>query len=114
MPEGGSREWAESGWLHVEPKIHDICFFDDIILAFEAEQSLLFYLRLRPAGEQIVIEIDLGADEASLHVGMDLTGRLRGLGGSWNRPCARFNFASGEEGYQIQQGIGFPSQPHES
>jgi GTP-binding protein YchF len=31
--------------LHIEPEVHDVGFFDDVIFAFEAEQSLLLHLR---------------------------------------------------------------------
>ena len=31
--------------LHIESKIHDIRFFDDIVFAFEPKQSLLLHLR---------------------------------------------------------------------
>ena len=103
LPEGEARERYGIGWLHVEPKIHDIRFFDDIIFAFQAEQSLLLHLRFRPTGQQIVIVIDLGTDEASFHVGVDLARRLRRFRASRNRPGARFDLTGGEEGDHVQQ-----------
>jgi len=32
--------------LHIEPEIHNVRFFNDVVFAFEPKQSLLFHLRL--------------------------------------------------------------------
>ena len=37
--------------LHIESEIHNVGFFNDVILAFQPEQPLLFHLRFRPASD---------------------------------------------------------------
>src|SRR6185436_10485367 len=82
-----------SSLLHVESEEHNIGFFNDVILAFETEQSFLFHLRFRSAGHEIVIGIDLGADESSLHVRMNFARRLWGREPFPQRPGSRLRLA---------------------
>ena len=46
------------GALDVKPKVHNIRLFENIVLAFETEQTLFLYLRFRPTSQQIVVVID--------------------------------------------------------
>ncbi len=58
--------------------------------------------------------IHFRADEAPLHVRVDLPGSLRRLHTFGNRPGTRFRLPGGEECQNPQQRVGLPREAHES
>ena len=55
----------------------------------------------------VLVLDDLGTDETLLEVGVDDTGTLRRLPSLVERPGLHFHLARGDEGLQVEQGIGF-------
>src|SRR5579871_3976973 len=95
----------------VEPKVHDVAFADEVVLALEAHLSRIPSARLPAAGDVVVEADDLGADEAALEVGVDHAGRLRRGRTTPDRPGADLLRAGGEVGLQPEQAIGAANHP---
>ena len=83
----------------------------DILLALGADQSLLLGGGHGAVGLQVLKGHHFGADKAPLEVGVDLTGRLGGLGAVGDGPGAALILAGGEEGDEAQQGVAGFDEP---
>src|SRR4029453_15970549 len=59
----------------VEAEVDDVAVLDDVVLALDPELSGLAAARLASELDQVAPVDHLGADEASLDVGVDLPGR---------------------------------------
>src|SRR6478735_4311169 len=83
-----ARPVARVGGSIVEAELHDVAVLHDVVLAFEARLALRARLDYRAGRDEVVERDDLGLDEALLEVGVDHTGRLRGLPALADRPGA--------------------------
>ncbi len=61
----------------VEAEVADVAFVHDVLLAFEAPTAGVLRSLLATVGDEVVEGGHLGADEAALHVRVDLAGGLR-------------------------------------
>src|ERR1700730_13424850 len=59
--------------LSREPEIDDIAILDDVLFSFEPDLSVISAGRHRSSGRQTVIRNDLGANESSRDVAVDLS-----------------------------------------
>ena len=92
-------------FLHVEAEVDHVAVAHDVLLALAAEKALLLRGGDAAAADHIVKVDRLGADEAALDVGVDLTGGLRGLGAVSDRPRSALVLAVGEEGDEAEQRV---------
>ena len=75
----------ERSLLDVEQEVDDVAVFHDVFFAFAADFALGFGVGHGAEGLQVFEGDDLGTDEATLEVGVDLAGGLGGLGAGTRR-----------------------------
>src|SRR6266508_1432164 len=90
-------------WLHVEADVEDVAFADDVGLALGAQQPLALGGVPSAGGDQLVVADHLGPDEATLQVGVDAAGSLRGGRAPADLPGPALVLAGGQERHQIEQ-----------
>ena len=82
----------------------DVAVGDDVVTPLAPKRAALACAGVAAGVDELVPRDDLRADEAALHVGVDLAGRLRRRLAARDRVCARLDVAvSGEEGDQPQE-----------
>src|SRR3546814_17736886 len=89
--------------LHVEAEVEDVAVLYQVLRAFDPHLAGFLGAGFAVAGDEVGARDGLGADEAALEVGVDLTGRFRGLGAAAHGPGACPLGAVGEEGRQVEQ-----------
>ena len=92
--------------LYVEQEVDHVAVLHHILLALGTNQSLGPGSSQGAARLEIVVGNDLGANEAALKVGVNLTGSLGCLGALLNGPGTALVGSGGQEGDQPQQRIG--------
>src|SRR6266508_1191689 len=90
-------------WLHVEADVEDVAFADDVGLALGAQQPLALGGVPAAGGDQLVVADHLGPDEATLQVGVDAAGSLRGGRAPADLPGPALVLAGGQERHQVEQ-----------
>src|SRR5262245_51259961 len=91
--------------LHVEPEVHAVAVPDDVLLALDAQQTLLPDRGLASEPDQVLPVEDLGLDEAALEVRVDDARSLGGLRALVEGPGATFLLAHREERLQTQHPV---------
>ena len=89
----------------VEQEVDNVAVFHDVLLALASKKPLRLGVCQRAAGFEIVECDDLGTDEATLKIGVDLAGSLRRLGAALDGPRTAFVASSGQEGDQPEQAV---------
>ena len=92
-------------FLYVEPEQNDVAVLHDVLLALGADETCLLGGVHGAETHEIVVGDDLGADEAALKVGVNLTGGLRSLGALHDGPGAYLLGACGQVADETQQGV---------
>ena len=87
----------------VEAEQHHVAVLNDIILAFRPHLAGVARSRFAAEIDEVFVGDGLGADEAALEVGVNLSGRLRRLCTAVRRLGARFLWTGGEEGDEAKQ-----------
>src|SRR3546814_803460 len=87
----------------VELEVHDVPVLHQVFLALLPQLPGLLRPAFTPQRDEVVIGDRLGTDEAVLHVGVNFTCCLRGLGTLVNGPCAGLLGPHGEESQQVEQ-----------
>src|SRR5260370_3060281 len=93
-------------FLYIEFEEEDVAVLDDVLLAFGAEQALLFYRLLAAVGEEVVRGVAVGFDEALFEVGVDDSGGSWVFGAADDGPCADLLHSGGVVDDQVEQAIG--------
>ena len=91
--------------LNIEQEVDDVAVLHDILLALGANLALGLGGGHGADGLQILEGDDLGTDEATLEVGVDLAGGLGSLGATLDGPCTALVGAGGQEAAQAQQSV---------
>src|SRR6478735_11926019 len=98
-----ARPVARVGGSIVEAELHDVAVLHDVVLALETRLALRARLDDRARRDEVVERDDLGLDEALLEVGVDDTGRLRGLPALADRPGTSLFRTGREVGLQAER-----------
>ena len=86
--------------------MHDIAVLHDIFLTLNAHLACLTDSSLRAILDIVVILDDLSADKALFEIGVDNTSTLRSLPTLLLGPGLYLHLASGDKGFEVQQGVG--------
>ena len=89
--------------LDVKQEVDDVAVLHDILLALGADLALGLGGGHGADGLQILEGDDFGTDEATLEVGVDLTGGLGSLGATLDGPGTALISTGGQEAAQTQQ-----------
>lgn len=90
--------------------MNDVSVFHYVVFSFRADQTFFFCGGKRSALHEIFECDHLGADKASLKVGVDLSGGLRCLCALSDRPRTDFRCTGGEVRDQTEKLIAFLNQ----
>src|SRR6185503_13159524 len=99
------------GTLDVEAEQHHVAVLDDIILSFRAQLAGVSRGSLAAERDVIVVSDRLGADEAALEVGVDLSGGFGSLCALVHGPGAGFLWSRSVESDKTQQRISCVDHP---
>src|SRR5215207_7462480 len=91
------------GASDVEEEVDHVAVLNDVLFAFSAQLAKLARLVQTAGANQVVIADNLGSDETTLNVGVNLGGCLDCRGASPNRPGPALIWSDGEERDQPQQ-----------
>ena len=86
--------------------MHDVTILNNVLFALDAHLACLADSSLRAILDIVVVLDDFSADKAFLEVGMDDASTLRSLPALLVCPSLDLHFASGDEGFEVQQGVG--------
>ena len=89
----------------VETENYDVTVLKNIVFTFDVHFSGLLDCSLTAVVNIVIIFYNLGADEASLKVGMNDSGALGCLAALAECPCTHLLGPGGEEGLQIEQSV---------
>src|SRR6266699_7048514 len=89
----------------IKAKVGDIAILDDVVFAFETLQALFCGGGKRAAGHKVFKTRYLGANKATLDIGVDLAGGLGRLRSFSHSPGAHLVLACCQEGNQVEQAI---------
>ena len=87
--------------------MHDVTILNDVVLTLYTHLASLADSGFRAIFQVVVVLDNLCTDEAFLKVGMDDTSTLRSLPTLLVRPGFYLHLTSGDEGFEVQQGVGF-------
>ena len=86
--------------------MHDVTILDDVVLTLDAHLASFADSSLGAILDIVVVLDDLSADKALFEIGVDNTSTLRSLPTLLIGPGLYLHLASGDKGFEVQQGVG--------
>src|ERR671931_917560 len=87
-------------------KMDKVAILNHVVFAFQAKLPCFLAFRFTAESDESLIGNDVGSDETSLDIAVDLSRRFFGGGSLRDCPGSHFVFTCGEETDEIHQSVG--------